>query len=185
MAKELESKINRLIGKLNTVEELARIERKAGDRKRLIHKRDHDAEVDRAWSAVKDLKPGDIVVGDDTWQLWCFDEDDRGRQDVVRAGEEWVVWYVQPRKRWIWLLHVNAWTEGITYAVELATHVDRLASAYQRRQLGDPALRAAWEHARKKSIGFDVQGCRKSKFRKIEAHESFGAGSVDRESEQA
>lgn len=183
MPKELESKINRLIGKLNTVEELARIEKKCGDRKRLIHKRDHDTEVDRAWSAVKDLKPGDIVVADDTWQLWCFD-DDRGRQDVVRAGEEWVVWYIQPRKRWIWLLHVNAWTDGITYAAELAAHVDRLASAGQRRQL-TPELREAWQHARKRSIGFDVQGCRKSKFRKIEPHEAFGSDNVDRESEQA
>ncbi len=185
MPKELEHRINRLIGKLNTVEELARVIANAGDRKLLIHKRQVEAEVDRVWSAIKEWIPGTVVVADRSWRLHAFDRGDHGSQTVVNSGDEFVVWYTQPRARVLWLINVNAWGQGVTYAAELSSHVDRLTSAYQRRQLSDPVLRAAWNHARKASVGFDVQGIELCRFRKIEIHESFGSDNVDRQSEQA
>ncbi len=185
MSKELENRINRLIGKLNTVDALARVIAKAGDRKLLIHNRASDAEQAALWANVRTWCPGDVVVADDTWRILSFDSDERGVQKVVNAGDEFVVWHMQPRARVLWLINVNAWGEGITYGHELAAHVDRLASAHQRRQLGDPVLRAAWDHARKSSVGYNIQGIRQCKFRKISIHESFGSDNVDRQSEQA
>lgn len=185
MSKEIETRINRLIGKLNTVEELQRIERNAGDRRRLIHNRKSDAERAALWANVRTWIPGTIVVADDTWQILSFESDERGIQKVVNAGDEFVVWHMQPRARVLWLIHVNAWEQGVTYAAELAAHVDRLASAYQRRQLGDPVLREAWNHARKRSVGYDIRGIRQCKFRRILAHEAFGPDNVDQHTEQA
>lgn len=185
MPKETENRINRLIGKLNTVEELARVIAKAGDRKLLIHKREVQAEVDRVWSTVKEWIPGTIVVADAAWRLHTFDHDSSGSQTVVNAGDELVVWHIQPRARKLWLIHVNAYGKGMTYAPELSAHVDRLTSAWQRKQLDDLTLRAAWDNARKHSVGYDMQGIRLCKFRRIEAHESFGPDNVDQQSEQA
>ena len=184
MSKQLETQINRLIGKLNTVEELARVIAKAGDRKLLIHNRKSDAERAALWAGVRTWTPGSVIVADQSWRLHAFDHSDHGSQTVVNAGDEFVVWWLQPKKRILWLINVNA-TEGITYAAELAAHVDRLANAYQRRQLGDPVLLAAWEDARKRSVGFDMDGINLCKFRKIAIHESFGSDNVDRQSEQA
>jgi L-amino acid N-acyltransferase YncA len=185
MSKEIETRINRLIGKLNTVDELARVVATAGDRKQLIHKRKSNAEHAALWANVRTWRPGDIVVADDTWRILSFDSDERGIQKAVAAGDEFVVWHMQPRARVLWLISVNAWGEGITYGHELAAHVDRLASAEQRGQLGDPVLRAAWDNARKRSVGYDIRGIRQCKFRKLSIHESFGSDNVDRQSEQA
>lgn len=185
MSKEIETRINRLIGKLNTVDELARVVATAGDRKQLIHKRKSDAERAALWANVRTWTPGDIVVADDTWRILSFDSDERGIQKAVAAGDEFVVWHMQPRARVLWLIHVKAWGQGMAYGAELSAHVDRLASAEQRGQLGDPVLRAAWDHARKRSVGYDIRGIRQCKFRKIPIHESFGSDNVDRQSEQA
>lgn len=182
MSKELESRINRLIGKLNTVEELSRVVAKASDRKSLIHKRERDSELDRIWDEVKGWRPGHVVVADEAWQIYSFGTRE-GEQTVVAKGTEFVVWWTQPKARRVWLINVNG--TGVSYAAELAAHVDRLASAYQRRQLGDPVLREAWNDARKRSVGYELRDVKRCKFRRIEIHESFGADNVDRQSEQA
>lgn len=185
MSKTLETQINRLIGKLNTVEELARVIAKAGDRKLLIHNRKSDAERAALWANVRTWTPGDIVVADGDWRIFSFDSDERGVQKAVAAGDEFVVWHMQPRARVLWLIHVKAWGQGMAYGAELSAHVDRLANAEKRGQLGDPVLRAAWDDARKRSVGYDIRGIRQCKFRKIAIHESFGSDNVDRQSEQA
>lgn len=184
MSKEIETRINRLIGKLNTVDELSRVIVKARDRKSLIHNRDRQDELDRIWDAVKDWRPGDVVRAGKAWQIFSF-EGGGGPQDLVGERDEFVVWWTQPKARRVWLIHVNGWTDGIIYAAELSAHVDRLASAYQHRQLGDPTLRAAWDHARKSSMGFELRDLSRCEFRKIEIHESFGSDNVDQQSEQA
>lgn len=184
MSKEIETRINRLIGKLNTVDELSRVIANAGDRKRLIHNRKAQTELDRIWDTCKGWRPGEIVRAGKAWQIFSF-EGGGGPQDLVGKGDEFVVWWTQPKARRVWLIHVNAWGEGMTYGAELSAHVDRLASAYQRRQLGDPALRAAWDHARKASMGFELRDLNRCEFRKIEIHESFGSDNVDQPTEQA
>lgn len=184
MSKEIETRINRLIGKLNTVDELSRVIANAGDRKRLIHNRDRQGELDRVWDAVKDWRPGDVVRAGKAWRISSF-SDGAGSQDLVGERDEFVVWWTQPKARRVWLISVNGWTDGISYAAELAAHVDRLASAYQRRQLGDPTLRAAWDHARKSSMGFELKDLKRCEFAKISIHESFGSDNVDRTTEQA
>ena len=72
MSKEIETRINRLIGKLNTVDELSRVIANAGDRKRLIHNRDRQGELDRVWDAVKDWRPGDVVRAGKAWRISSF-----------------------------------------------------------------------------------------------------------------
>lgn len=184
MTKEIETKINRLIGKLNTVDSCSRIERKARERRHLIHNRKAQNDLDQQWSEVKDLIPGDIVRAEERWSVLDI-SGERGMIDHVSAGEEFVVWYRQPRARRLWLLRVNDWSRGIDYAVEVAGHVARLWSLYDRKQISGKELVEAWDYARKKAEAFTPRELWRCKIHKISHDESFGADNVDRESEQA
>lgn len=103
MSKETETRIKRLIGKVNTVEELHRIRKHVSTRIDLIHKRESKAELDRLWNAVASCKPGDELEATKALDVFYLHQRPSIRREV-HVGDRFVVWQIQPRARRVWAI---------------------------------------------------------------------------------
>ena len=103
MTKEIETRINRLIGKINDPAMLHRIRARAQKRVEVIHKRERQAELDRIWSEIGACSPGDWVEATENLDHFYFDRKP-AIQRTVAEGDRWIVWHVQPRARRVWVI---------------------------------------------------------------------------------